>query len=288
MSIFDFFWVFFIIASLQPILRQKMLDAARQKLLHQIEQKRGSRVIALVHRQETLSLLGFPLMRYIDIQDSEAILRAIKLTDPQVPIDLILHTPGGLVLASEQIARALCRHKARVTVFVPHYAMSGGTLVALAADEIVMDENAVLGPVDPQLGQYPAASILKAVEQKPVAEVDDQTLILADMSRKAIEQVKRTVTDILGDRMPCEQAAKIAHVLATGTWTHDYPISVQEAREIGLTVSTDMPQEIYQLMNLFPQAAQRRPSVEYIPLPYAPRDERHRQPKQNGGSAFPK
>lgn len=276
MSIFDLFWVFIILTSLQPILRQKMLEAARQRLIRQIEQRRGSRVIALVHRQETLSLLGFPLVRYIDIQDSEAVLRAIKLTDPEVPIDLVLHTPGGLVLASEQIARALCRHKGKVTVFVPHYAMSGGTLVALAADEIVMDDNAVLGPVDPQLGQYPAASILKAVEQKPIAEVDDQTLILADMSRKALGQVKKTVTDILGDRMDCDRAAHMAEVLASGTWTHDYPISVGEAREIGLTVSTDVPQEIYQLMNLYPQTAQRRPSVEYIPIPYLPRDERKR------------
>ena len=55
--------------------------------------------------------------------------------------------------------------------------MSGGTLIALAADEIVMSEYAVLGPVDPQLGEYPAASILKAVAKKPVAETEDKTLI---------------------------------------------------------------------------------------------------------------
>lgn len=78
---------------------------------------------------------------------------------------MILHTPGGLVLATEQIARALIRHSAKVTVFVPHYAMSGGTMLALAADEIIMDENAVLGPVDPQLGNMAAASILQVVEQ---------------------------------------------------------------------------------------------------------------------------
>jgi len=276
MSIFDLFWIFFIISSLQPLIRQKMLEAARTNMLRKLERQRGSRVIALVHRQETLSLLGFPLVRYIDIQDSEAVLRAIKLTDPEVPIDMILHTPGGLVLAAEQIAFALCRHKAKVTVFIPHYAMSGGTLIALAADEIVMDENAVLGPVDPQLGQYPAASILKVVEQKPIAEIDDQTLILADMSRKAIEQVKRTVTDILGGRMTREQAEKLATTLATGTWTHDYPITVREAKELGLPVTTEMPKEVYDLMSLYPQTAQRRPSVEYIPLPYRPRDERKR------------
>ena len=272
MSIFDLFWLFFILSSLQPLIRQKMLEAARVRTLHKLEEKRNSRVIALIHRQETLSFLGFPVARYIDIQDSEAILRAIKLTDPQVPIDLILHTPGGLVLAAEQIAYALCKHPAKVTVFVPHYAMSGGTLIALAADEIVMDENAVLGPVDPQLGQYPAASIIKAVEQKDINKVDDETLILADVSRKAINQVKRTVTDILSRRMEHEEAEKLASTLATGTWTHDYPITVREAKELGMPVTTDMPKEVYDLMNLYPQTVQRRPSVEYIPIPYRPRN----------------
>lgn len=268
MSIFDLFWIFFIFASLQPAIRKRMLDTARLRTLRKLEEKRGSRVIALIHRQETLSFLGLPLARYIDIDDSEQVLRAIKLTDPNMPIDLILHTPGGLVLAAEQIAYALCRHKAKVTVFVPHYAMSGGTMIALAADEIVMDENAVLGPVDPQLGNYPAASILKVLEQKDINEVEDETLILADLSRKAIAQVKRTVTAILGDRMDPERAAALAETLATGTWTHDYPITVREARELGLPVSMDMPKEVYELMNLYPQTAQRRPSVEYIPMPY--------------------
>src|SRR4030065_266048 len=192
MSIVDLLFIFFIIASLTPIVQQKMLEAARMRMLRNIEAKRGTRVITLIHRQEILALLGFPVARYIDIHDSEQVLRAIKLTDPNVPIDLILHTPGGLVLATEQIAMALCRHPGKGTVFVPHYAMSGGTLLALAADEIVMDENAVLGPVDPQLGQWPANSILKAVEQKQANEVDDETLIMADGARKASGSIQNS------------------------------------------------------------------------------------------------
>lgn len=269
MSFFDFFWVILIILMVIPIIRQRMLVATRVRLLRQIEEKRGSRVISLIHRQETLSLLGFPLMRFIDIHDSEQVLRAIKLTDENVPVDLILHTPGGLVLAAEQIAMALCRHKGKVTVFVPHYAMSGGTLVALAADEIIMDDNAVLGPVDPQVGSYPAASILSVVEQKTLDEMDDQTLILADIARKAQRQVRRTVQRILVENsMSPEKAEVVAEVLSSGTWTHDYPINVVEAQEIGLRVTTEMPREVYQLMELYPQGGQRRPSVEYIPIPY--------------------
>ena len=271
----DIFWIFLILASLQPVIRQRLLEAARLRKIHDLERKRKSRVITLIHRQETLAFLGFPLARYIDIDDSEEVLRAIKLTDPEVPIDLILHTPGGLVLAAEQIAYALCAQKAPVTVFVPHYAMSGGTLIALAADQIVMDPNAVLGPVDPQLGQYPAASILRAVARKDVNELDDQTLIMADIAEKAIRQVKETVVCIVQERMPREQAEALAEKLATGTWTHDYPITVREARELGLPVSTEMPTEVYEIMQLYRQTAQRRPSVEYIPAPY-------RLPEGNG------
>src|ERR1700731_1256096 len=184
-------WLFFMASAIQPYLQQRALEIARQRRIARFERKRGSRVIVMVHRQETMRLLGFPVVRYIDINDAEDILRAIRLTDSDVPIDIVLHTPGGLVLAALQIARALREHPAKVTAFVPHYAMSGGTLICLAANEIVMSPHAVVGPVDPQLGHDPAASLLKVIEQKPISEIDDKTLIRADIGRKAIAQVKK-------------------------------------------------------------------------------------------------
>ena len=186
MGFTDFFWLFLIFSALQPVLQQKMQQMNRLRLLRQLQKRRGSLAIALIHRQETMSFLGFPLMRYIDINDSEEVLRAIRLCDNNCPIDLIMHTPGGLVLSAGQIAYALSRHPGKVTVFIPHYAMSGGTLIALAADEIVMDENAVLGPVDPQIGQSPAASVLTVLERKEAKDIDDQTLIMADVAQKAM------------------------------------------------------------------------------------------------------
>jgi ClpP class serine protease len=271
------FWLFFIFSALQPVIKQRMLEAARTRLIVRLEKKHGSRVILLVHRQETMGLLGFPLFRYITIEDSEAVLRAIKMTGKDVPIDVILHTPGGLVLAAEQIASALRRHTAKVTVYVPHYAMSGGTLIALAADEIVMDPNSVLGPVDPQIGQSPAASILKVLERKPPAEVEDNTFIMADIAEKAIRQVRAMVTELLKDKIGEERAERTAAALSSGLWTHDYPITMREALELGLPVAERMPDEIFQIMSLYPQTAQRRPSVEYIPLP------RSREPQRRDG-----
>jgi ClpP class serine protease len=234
MSIGDLFWIFFMFSAIQPLLRQRMLEAMRVRKISQLEAQRKSRVILLVHRQETMRLLGFPIARYIDINDSEEVLRAIQMTDENVPLDLVLHTPGGLVLAALQIARAIRGHKAKVTVFVPHYAMSGGTLIALAADEIVMSSHAVLGPIDPQLGQSPAVSLIKVVEEKPVAKVEDQTLILADVGRKAIAQVKQSASELLDRRLPVQEATKLAETLTAGTWTHDYPISASAAITLGL------------------------------------------------------
>ena len=271
MDFWTLIWLYFILSSLTPVLKQRWTEAARIRLIAKLERARHSRVITLIHRQETLSFLGIPFSRYIDIDDSEEVLRAIRLTPDEMPIDVIVHTPGGLVLAAEQIAHGLGRHKAKVTVFVPHYAMSGGTLIALAADQIVLDSNAVLGPVDPQIGEFPAAGIIHAVETKPIERISDRTLILAFISRKAVGQVRNSVKEILqANGMATDKAADLAELLSTGTWTHDYPINLEEAQAIGLAVSDDMPRDVYALMDLYPQPQGRRPSVQYIPVPYSP------------------
>lgn len=267
-EMWNLFWLFVVVVSITPILQQRLLQIKRLGLIRKIEMKYKSRVITLIHRQETMKLLGFPLMRYIDITDSEEILRAVRLTPDNMPIDIILHTPGGLVLSTEQIALALKRHKAKVRIFVPHYAMSGGTLLCLAADEIIMDENAVLGPVDPQVGEYPAVSILKIVKDKEIKDIEDKTLILADIAQKAHSQMRSFVKNILAPRIDEETADKIADILTEGKWTHDYPISFENAKSIGLPVTAGLPDEVYQLMDLFPQTKQQRPSVQYIPFPY--------------------
>jgi ClpP class serine protease len=276
------FWniviIIFLIIIIYPIIQMKALQQQRYFYIRSLERKRGSRVIVLIHRQEEMSFFGFPIARYINIEDSEKILRAIHLTNKNIPIDLILHTPGGIVLAAEQIARAIKKHPAKVTVFIPHYSMSGGSLIALAADEVVMDPNAVIGPVDPQIGtmhsQYPAASVLRALEI-PNPNRDDETLILGDIARKAINQVYQVVYDLVKDKVEEEKAKKLADILSTGIWTHDFPITVELAQEMGLPVRIGIPQEIYDLMELYPQTQQNRPTVEFIPGPY-------RKPEKKG------
>lgn len=266
------FWLLILLMFLSPTLQYKGLKAARLKLIKHMEQKYNFRVITMIHRQEKIGLFGIPIYRFIDIEDSEEVLRAIRTTPPDKPIALILHTPGGLILAATQIALALKRHSAKKIVIVPHYAMSGGTLIALAADEIWMDRSAVLGPVDPQIAaqqnvHLPAPSILRVAKEKG-KEASDQTLIIADVAEKAIKEVQSIIIKLLKGKLNDEDAGRIAKILTEGRWTHDYPITFNEVKELGLPIKDYVPPEVYKLMDLYPQAHQHRPGIEYLPYPY--------------------
>ncbi len=261
-----------IILFIIPVLQRNAVNRARAAILTRISRERKSQVITLIHRQETIAFLGIPLSRYIDIDDSEEVLRAIRTTPDDVPIDLIMHTPGGIALAATQIALALKAHPAKKTVIVPHYAMSGGTMIALAADEILMDPHAVIGPVDPQLankdGQFAAASIIRAVEKKPVDKIADSTLMLADDAKKAQDQMIMFVREIMKGKCGEGNTDKIISELVMGKYTHDYPIFPAQAKELlGDCVKIGIPKSVYELMEFYRMASgTRRPGVEYIPV----------------------
>jgi len=277
------FWLLLLYVLFEPMMRVKRLQAARMNMIRRIEERYGWRVITLIHREETISFLGIPIRRYIDIEDSEAVIRAIRTTPPDKPIALILHTPGGLVLAAAQIALALKNHPAKKIVIIPHYAMSGGTLIALAADEILMDPHAVLGPLDPQIsiGQgivVPAPNILKVAKLKG-KNASDQTLIYADIAEKAVREMQEFIVELIRDKVGEEKARELAKTLTEGNWTHDYPITFQKARELGLPVKAGVPPEVYELMELYPQPPTNRPGVEYIPYPTIPQPRQRQTPQ---------
>jgi len=258
-------WILFLVLTLPPLLMGRWYAVRRAQAIRALEKAHGTRVITMTHRQEKRSLFGFSVARHIDLEDAQTIIAAIKETPPEMPIDLVLHTPGGLVLAAMQIVRALDAHKGKVTVYVPVYAMSGGTLIALAADEIVLGEFSVLGPIDPQIVGLPAASIVKARDSKPIAEVFDLTLVLADVSEKALAQVKQGAVELMAPRMDRAAAEALADKLAGGHWTHDYALTAKEAAALGLPVKVEMPAEVMDLMKLYPQPVQKS-GVEFLPL----------------------
>ncbi len=266
-------WILlFLLLFLVPMVQRNILQMGRRRILTRLGKLRGSQVITLIHRQEVISFLGIPLARYIDIDDSEQVLRAIRSAQKDVPIDIILHTPGGLALAATQIAMALKAHPAKKTVIIPHYAMSGGTLIALAADQIIMDPHAALGPVDPQLGDqqgvYPATSLLKVKAEKKIDEMDDKTLIYAEEARKAMGQMNVLLRKILEGKCGEEKTQAIIEEFVSGKYTHDRPFMADDSRALlGECVHTDVPAEVYELMKLYRMEAGRsRPGVDYVPL----------------------
>jgi ClpP class serine protease len=227
------------------------------QLIRTIQQRRNSRVISIIHRRHMES-------SQLDLDDLEDVLTAIQETKPDCPLDIVLHTPGGSGLAGSQIARAIKAHPARKTAFVPYYAMSAGTLIALAVDEIVMSPHAALGPIDPQYGPFPAASIVRVADQKKVDDMGDDTLILADMSKKALVQAKEQACELMQGTYSHDGSCSITDELVSGRWTHDYPITVSAARELGLRVSTDMIPEVMELVHCFRYAGGRVPNVLFL------------------------
>ncbi len=251
---FLFFLIFFF---LLPMMARRRRGEELERAFGKIQKKRKSRILALVHRQEPLGLLGIPVLKYIDLNDAEDVLEAIRTTPPKTPLEIVLHTPGGLVLPALQIARAVKAHPGPTRVYVPHYAMSGGTLIALAADEIILNRHAVLGPIDPQIGGLPAASVIRVTETKNADAINDQTLVLADIGRMAIQQLERAARELLSGTVSENAAISVAEQLSSGRWTHDYPIEAGEARELGLNVSNNVPDDIMEIMRLFPDRMSR-------------------------------
>lgn len=226
--------------------RFRAIVEQRGAIIRELEAKRGSKIIALIHRVE----LRQGKDQHITIDDSEDILHQIRSTPRETPIDLIIHCPGGVVLPAEQIALALDEHEGKVSAIVPHYAMSGATLICLAADEIIMDPYSVLGPLDPQIAGFPAPSLLRLLELKPPQFISDQMLILADLASKSLKQMKAFIISIVGARMKNEKAEKLAEFLTGGYLTHDTPITAGLAQSLGLPVRVGIPDEVHRFMRL--------------------------------------
>lgn len=226
----------------------------RNAIINEIEKKRGTRVITMIHRRELWEETD---ETQINIEDTEHVLMRIRQSPGDV--DLILHTPGGLVLASEMIAMAVRNHHAKVTVIIPFYAMSGGTLIALAADEIIMEKDSVLGPVDPQIGGVPAGALISLQEKKPAECISDDNIMLAGEAAKSLMRVQKMVMWLLEGRLDREKAEELAEFLTGGYTTHDTPIVFDVAKSFGIRVREGIPKEVYDLFRTFEFGACLRP-----------------------------
>jgi ClpP class serine protease len=236
----------------RPTTKAEIL-AWRRSIIEDLERERGTKVITMIHKKELWTQPGEG--EEISIEDTMKVLTEIRKTAPDKPIDLILHTPGGYALAAQMMAMAIKFHRGKVTVMVPFYAFSGGSLMSLAADEIRMEKYSVLGPVDPQVptpdGMWPAGSLATLIKIKPIQSISDRMVILADAGNLEIENVKAFVIWLLNEKMGKEQAERVADFLARGYMSHTTPITLDVARALGLNVVEGIPDKVYELFKTF-------------------------------------
>lgn len=227
----------------------------RQGQLREIERVTGRRLITYVAGPGT-SITGMDIPPFVDLLDD---------VEAGEPIDLLLHTPGGDIDQAERIV-LLCRKRvkdAEFRVIVPDSAKSAGTLIAIAADEIVMGDPSELGPIDPQIfirtasGEdmaRPAQSFLDGLKQIreetgdgdlspayfPLLDKLDPALI--DFCEKAIKRSKKFAQEFLSQYMlkdDPEKAEEIAEDLANVEkyLSHSATIDADRAAELGLNVA---------------------------------------------------
>lgn len=223
----------------------------RSGLFQHIEHSRGTRVIAIINREDRRLLPVRAGREYIELDTAEEMLSAMRKLKPNQPIDIILHTQGGEVTAALQIARALKAHPGRKTAFIPYYAFSAGTLIALTADEIVMGPHAVLGPIDPQIRGLPAASLTRLRAEKSVDKIGDLYFVLTEHAAKSLDEAKAHACDLVNDAHKPQGTCALTDDLVSGERTHGYPISVSEAKARGINVSTAVPDAVYRLVDSY-------------------------------------
>ena len=224
--------------------KQEIL-ARRAELIRELEEERGSRVIQLIHRKEPWGTSEEE--PEIAIEDSEVILQQVRETPKDIPIDFIIHTEGGLTFAADLIAMALKYHPAKVTVMVPFYALSDGTFIVLAADEIMMEKCSILAPCEPIIDDMQANLIMGILKRKPIETISDGTILLAEAARMATDNQREFVRWLLSDKMNEEQATQVASFLTGGFMASSTPITLDVARAIGLNVVEGVPEKVMQL-----------------------------------------
>jgi Serine dehydrogenase proteinase len=237
---------------------QANLDAIRQRYLKILTEYTGRNAIAIYSGWQQKADLR-PASG-VSISDAYMIglMTAVKGLDKTKGLDVILHTPGGEMNATEQIVFYLRSvFKGDLRAIVPHMAMSAGTMIALACKSIVMGLHSCLGPIDPQVGGGPAHGILeefrgvqKTYEENPkraeawVPILKKYTPTLIGSCEKAIKLSETMTTSWLMTGMfadaekPEEAAKKVVESLGSHavTLNHSRHITIDQAQNLGLKI----------------------------------------------------
>ncbi len=159
--------------------RESAPDIVRRRYLRTLHEVTGRNVVAyysaFLQRQGPEHFFNMQ----INDEDKHGFMAVFAGLDFSKGLDLVLHSPGGEVAATESIIDYLrSKFGDNIRTIVPQISMSGGTMIALAGREILMGRHSNLGPIDPQLGGRPAIAILKEFERAATEIAADPTKAL--------------------------------------------------------------------------------------------------------------
>jgi ClpP class serine protease len=205
----------------------------------------GTMVVDVIHDiSSTKVFVPGDVYPAITFDQATDILEQLRDTDPEGPVDIVLHTLGGYSLAAELVAGALKAHKGKVTAYVPYIAMSGGSMLALASNKIFLGKNALLGPIDTQYGGFPASAYERLLKAKAnaVGDLSDTYYLRAITAIDAEEDARTKAQKMLGE--------SVANFFLDTRSHHGSGIDYSEAvKVLGDRIKNDCPKEVYAFVN---------------------------------------
>lgn len=232
-------------------------DILRRKYLRRLNKLTGRNVIAYYSGWLQKKIKELQGEMGINDNDKNGFMTAIHKLDASKGLDLILHTPGGEVAATESIIDYLTKKFDDIRVIVPQLAMSGGTMIACSANSIVMGKQSSLGPIDPQFNGIPAHGILEEFQQahdeikkdnsriavwQPIINKYHPTLI--GECQKAVDWSEKIAEAALSERMlkgKTDKATIISKIIKeltshAITLSHSRHLSAEKCKDLGLVI----------------------------------------------------
>lgn len=248
--------LFFLLTGIiTDVISKSLKENHLRSVVETYERETNSKVLFLIHQKKEIGLFGIPFYNYLKIYDAHKLLSDLETIPKEKNITIIIHSPGGELLAGIQIAKALKEWKGEVRAVVPYFAMSAGTLISLAADKIITRTTATFGPIDPQIpmpgdrSRYiSAVSVIEASKNKNNLSLNERSMIID--SKKALSYMERFLDETVLTSYPESKRKSIVRSLLYSDRNHDFPFFSKELESLGLDITYEMSDSLKELISL--------------------------------------